>query len=276
MSHPIIAGLDPIFWLHHANIDRLWESWLRSSPTHTNPRTLRWVRGPASTGERAFAMPKLDGTVWNYTPGDMVDLSKLGYSYDDLAPAVRAVSPAARLERLGLAKQEGTVDMVSGKKLELVGASQKSLKVYGSEIHATVTMDAKMRRKVALSLTRAESQPPAPDRIYLNLEHVRGKRDSTAFHVYVGVPQSTSHEAHPTRLAGSIALFGVSDASDPEGKHAGQGLTYTMDITDIADELHLDNMLDAEHLDVRLVPVNPVDKKAQVSVGRISIYRQGR
>ena len=22
------AGLDPLFWLHHANIDRLWEVWL--------------------------------------------------------------------------------------------------------------------------------------------------------------------------------------------------------------------------------------------------------
>ena len=24
---PMTAALDPIFWLHHANIDRLWEWW---------------------------------------------------------------------------------------------------------------------------------------------------------------------------------------------------------------------------------------------------------
>src|SRR5262249_12562296 len=27
MSDPDTAGLDPIFYLHHANIDRLWEVW---------------------------------------------------------------------------------------------------------------------------------------------------------------------------------------------------------------------------------------------------------
>lgn len=29
MSSTLTAGRDPIFWLHHSNIDRLWESWLQ-------------------------------------------------------------------------------------------------------------------------------------------------------------------------------------------------------------------------------------------------------
>src|SRR5215470_6262983 len=28
MADPILAGLDPIFWLHHANVDRLWQAWM--------------------------------------------------------------------------------------------------------------------------------------------------------------------------------------------------------------------------------------------------------
>lgn len=28
MSNPATAGRDPVFWMHHCNIDRLWESWL--------------------------------------------------------------------------------------------------------------------------------------------------------------------------------------------------------------------------------------------------------
>lgn len=90
------------------------------------------------------------------------------------------------------------------------------------------------------------------------------------------MPTSTSHDAHPNRLAGSIGLFGVSEASDPKGKHGGQGLNYTLDITDIVDELYLNNLFDTEHLDVRLVPVHSIDEKAKVSVGRISVYRQGQ
>src|SRR5207253_576150 len=28
MGNPDTAALDPIFWLHHANVDRLWNRWL--------------------------------------------------------------------------------------------------------------------------------------------------------------------------------------------------------------------------------------------------------
>jgi hypothetical protein len=31
------AGLDPLFWLHHCNIDRLWEVWRKMSATHKDP-----------------------------------------------------------------------------------------------------------------------------------------------------------------------------------------------------------------------------------------------
>ncbi|MFC0183668.1 polyphenol oxidase [Pseudarcicella hirudinis] len=31
------AAKDPVFWLHHANIDRLWEKWLRKCGGRTNP-----------------------------------------------------------------------------------------------------------------------------------------------------------------------------------------------------------------------------------------------
>jgi len=31
------AGRDPIFWMHHANIDRIWESWRRAKPDGTSP-----------------------------------------------------------------------------------------------------------------------------------------------------------------------------------------------------------------------------------------------
>ncbi|MEW4566614.1 tyrosinase family protein [Tautonia sp. JC769] len=34
---PPTAALDPVFWSHHANIDRLWDRWL-ADPSHHNPR----------------------------------------------------------------------------------------------------------------------------------------------------------------------------------------------------------------------------------------------
>ncbi len=34
---PPTAAFDPLFWSHHANIDRLWDVWLASDPSHRNP-----------------------------------------------------------------------------------------------------------------------------------------------------------------------------------------------------------------------------------------------
>ena len=36
------AGLDPLFWLHHCNIDRLWSVWLAMDSNHTNPADTAW------------------------------------------------------------------------------------------------------------------------------------------------------------------------------------------------------------------------------------------
>src|SRR5262249_46540990 len=71
MSSPDTAGLDPIFWLHHANIDRLWEVWRKNPSSHVDPVDPDWVKGSASIGERKFSMPMPGGKAWDYTPGDV-------------------------------------------------------------------------------------------------------------------------------------------------------------------------------------------------------------
>jgi tyrosinase len=280
MSDPDTAGLDPIFWLHHANIDRLWAVWRQNPATHVDPTDLNWIKGPANIGERIYSMPMPDGTSWDYTPGDMVDLGSLGYQYDDLSPAAPAAQPGDRLRRLGASAaaaraMEGASAVASGKRVELVGASRQSLRIKNGEARTSVQLDAGMRRKVSASLAAAP-ETGAPDRVFLNLENVRGLVDSTAFQVYVGLPEGATPADHPERLAGSIALFGVRKASRVDGAHAGQGLTFVLDITNIVDSLHLANALDVDALDVRIVPVKPVPDAAQVSIGRVSVFRQGR
>jgi tyrosinase len=100
MSWPDLAGLDPIFWLHHANIDRLWEVWRRTASSQGNPDDPNWLEGPAAVGERAFVMPMPGGKTWTYTSGDMIDLSKLGYGYDDLVPPATVPRLQSRLRFL--------------------------------------------------------------------------------------------------------------------------------------------------------------------------------
>jgi tyrosinase len=275
MSDPDTAGLDPIFWLHHANIDRLWEVWRENPTSDTNPTDSNWVQGPASLGERAFVMPMPDGSNWTYKPGDMADLAALGYTYDDLSPAVAPASLGARIERLrAAAVPRGANAMAPDKTTELLGASREALPVKGTEAHASVQLDTGVRRKMVASLMAAAPATP-PDRIFLNLENVRGRSDASAFHVYVGLPKGSRPEDNPGLKAGSIALFGVRKASLATDPHGGQGLTFVLEITKIIDALHLGNALDVDSLDVRLVPVTPIAEASQVTIGRISVVRQG-
>ena len=43
MQQFFTAALDPIFWLHHANIDRLWQVWLDRDASHVNPTASKWL-----------------------------------------------------------------------------------------------------------------------------------------------------------------------------------------------------------------------------------------
>jgi tyrosinase len=76
-------------------------------------------------------------------------------------------------------------------------------------------------------------------------------------------------------LAGTVALFGLRRASASDGSHGGEGLSFELDITNIIDTLHLDHALDVESLDVKIMPDHAVSEDAAISVGRVSIYRQG-
>jgi tyrosinase len=280
MSDPDTAGLDPIFWLHHANIDRLWEVWRMNPATDVDPSDANWLNGPSAVGQPAFMLPMPGGTSWTYTPGDMSDLSKLAYGYDDVSPPAGTPQLVARLNRLGMspAAAEALVRstaMAGPKTAELLGASASGLRLVGTAAATSVALDPSVQRKVAASISAlAGAAPKAPDRIFLNLENVRGLNDATAFSVYINLPEGADPAQYSDHLAGSIALFGVRKATLAVDGHAGDGLTFVLEITHVLDALHLSGTLNIDQLQVRLVPRNPVPEAAQVSIGRISIFRQ--
>lgn len=166
--------------------------------------------------------------------------------------------------------------MAGPKPVELLGARDQSLRLVGTEARASVALDAAVQRKVTDSLRGvAAAQPSAPDRVFLNLEQVRGVNDATAFNVYINVPDGDDPTRHPENLAGTIGLFGVRKATMAHGEHAGNGLTFVLDISHVIERLHLAGALDAGQLHIRLVPVRPVPEAAQVSIGHINVFRQG-
>jgi tyrosinase len=281
MSDPGLAGLDPIFYLHHANIDRMWAAWNALS-TNSNPTDPNWLNGPAAIGEREFVMPMPDGSAWVYTPQQVNSLDQLDYTYDSLqapAPAPAAALFAQRLTRLGApaaaVKVQGGAAVIPGKNVELVGANQGALAIKGAGARVTVKLDTDVRRKMSASLVNASETAP-PDRVFLNLENIRGTNDASVLSAYINLPEGANPSDHPELLAGSVGLFGLRRASLEGGEHGGQGLSFILEVTKIFDALHLDHALDVNSLQVRIVPHRPVPEQADVTVGRVSIYRQGQ
>lgn len=278
MSDPGIAALDPIFYLHHSNIDRMWAMW-NGNPANTNPKESNWLQGPAAIGERPFAMPMPDGTSWVYTPQQVSSLSQVNYTYDSLPePAPAPPLLIQRLKRLGAvaaaARVEQGATVTTGKNVELAGANQGALPIQGSGASTTVKLDTGVRRKLSASLAKA-AETGAPDRVFLNLENVRGARDAYVLSVYINLPEGAKPSDHPELMAGSVGLFGLRNASLKDGEHSGQGLNFVLEITKIVDALHLGNALDVDSLRVTIVPHQEVPDQAQITVGRVSIYRQG-
>ncbi len=102
MSNPGTAALDPVFYLHHANIDRLWAVW--NAGGNSNPTSADWLNGPV---DRPFVMPDPAGQPWSYTPMQVQNLASLNYTYEELqaSPLAGPAGPllANRFSVLGAA-----------------------------------------------------------------------------------------------------------------------------------------------------------------------------
>jgi hypothetical protein len=94
MTELATAALDPVFYAHHANLDRLWEVWrsdpMRRASEPTDPEFL----------QQRFPFPWLDGTIVMVSVADTLDTRRLGYAYDQL-DVFRGGAPPGALARLG-------------------------------------------------------------------------------------------------------------------------------------------------------------------------------
>lgn len=71
------AGNDPIFWMHHSNIDRMWASWNKNGGC--NPTDAGWLN-------KTFTFPDGNGNSIVAKIGDFKSIGALGYTYDTFEP----------------------------------------------------------------------------------------------------------------------------------------------------------------------------------------------
>ncbi|KAK4674167.1 hypothetical protein QC763_118030 [Podospora pseudopauciseta] len=99
MAEPAVAAYDPIFWMHHANVDRqfaLWQgislldptkNWFESRNEQLEDDGNWYIRtGDLDTPSTPLAPFHKDAEGNYYTSDDVRDIHKLGYTYPELQP----------------------------------------------------------------------------------------------------------------------------------------------------------------------------------------------
>jgi tyrosinase len=258
MGDPRTAALDPIFWLHHANIDRLWEVW-RKTLGNVNPTDPKWLT------TQSFQLHDASGNVLTFTASQVLDTTTLlhGYQYDDISDPLAASPHLTAMAAMVASPPSPQPELVGGSAPVVLNTPQTTVRVA-------------FRSQVAQA-ARARITALRPTRAFLNLENVTGQGRLPKYDVYIDVPpagQETSNRS--PLLAGSLSLFGVQAASEPAGPQGGSGITSVIEITHLVDQLRREGRWDEARLHVTFVRRDGTGQApaptADLQVGRVSVY----
>lgn len=205
MTDPDTAALDPIFWLHHANIDRLWEEWRLAG--HADPTTQAWLT-------RSFRLRNELGKTVRMKARDVVSaVDQLDYTYDSLGHHVGApVAPAA-------------LEPVVARKPVMVGRTDGPTELSVDGASAVVPVGPVPRRRL-----RAAAGD-TPTQFHLELADIEGTANpGVVYGVYVNLPDNPNEADLEAHRVGLVSLFGI-EHSTSERAASPRPLRYVFDIT---------------------------------------------
>ncbi len=177
------AARDPVFFAHHANVDRLWVAWLQLGQGRANPSDDVWLN-------QKFTFYDENKKQVSVAVRDLLDTAALGYVYDKpTGPADNPGQPAPQTDAETVATLQ---------------APNTSLQ--NQPVTLTLKMSDEMRGKL---------QDTVPPRIYLQMDEVTFPACDSAIAVYVNLPANSAIPGPLSAFyAGCFTFFG-------EPGHAG-------------------------------------------------------
>ncbi|WP_265521547.1 tyrosinase family protein [Oerskovia flava] len=239
------AGGDPIFWLHHANIDRLWEVW----------RTHVGVDPDLERLTESFEFLDVTGARRVLDWADVFDTPTLGYTYestdvpdsvlrDRARRGIRPERPAPPIAGRGVgpdepgdAERRAPAGPTAPPEVVAVSEAPVHLRRHGSD-----ELDLGLGDRERRQALRATDRPAdtGPERLLLVLEHITASAPPTGpYAVYAGPEQDEA------AFVGTLPLFGLVESMSDAASH---GLTYTFDVTEVARELRAQGRWDPASL----------------------------
>ncbi|MFE9462611.1 tyrosinase family protein [Streptomyces virginiae] len=266
------AALDPVFWLHHANIDRLWFLW-SSRTGHDHPDDPRWI-----TQEYKFF--DADGSQQSLAASDILDIAgRLGYTYEQPVPISPPVPLPPSMTRPPVPQMpSGPVDSgpTPPRRREMAGSSERPVLLVGRTASIAVPIDRRTTGPLGAALGVAA--PHNDRRVYLNVEDIEGETNpDTVYGVYVNLPEGASREQAEGHRVGNLSFFGIERAQDPRGDEHPHGLRVSVEITPLVRRLQADGAWDEARLNVTFRPLGRGDaadaegEDPPVEIGRVSL-----
>ena len=197
MSTADLAARDPIFFAHHANVDRLWVAWLQMGQGRANPSNDVWLN-------QKFTFYDENKRRVTVAVRDLLDTAALGYVYD------RSPSPADAPSR---PTPQTAVETVA-----TLRTPNTSLQNQPVTLTLKPAINVHKSRLVIGSKNRADfkSAPLATQHFHLLMEEVSFLAPDSVVAVYLNLPPNTPIPGPLSPYyAGCFTFFG--DHGHPDG-----------------------------------------------------------
>ena len=170
------AAQDPIFFAHHANIDRLWQVWVTSAASHRNPTSAAWLKHKFTFWDERKRWVSI-------TPADVINMStQLRYTYGTGAAALTTTlsAPTIHLLKIDAATRKLTVsDSVRKRVADTTDARPKMM---------TLSVEGIVLPPEAKGIMRIVANQPSA-----TLEAVAGTPNDLG---YIAIVPRTSKDTH--------------------------------------------------------------------------------
>jgi tyrosinase len=252
------AGRDPLFLVHHANIDRLWASW--NANGGTNPTTANWAK-------KAFVFADPLGQRVSSRLKDYFDAAALGYGYDALVapPVVSGTST------LMTAMQTDTRTRNSAVAERVATASGAELGAKPVRIRLVPVAGTRRTRVLGLDPT----QPGKRSYVVVSDLHT-WKQPDVLYHLYL-TPAGSPSAPRMGDYVGNINFFDAEFHDHGHGRMAdalGENF-YSFDVTELLKKIARSGASNADDaLIITFVPGGNPTPGARPLVATIELVRQ--
>ena len=258
---------DPIFMMHHGNIDHIWAKW--NSLGRANSTNPLWTDMPFQNN---YLHP--DGSQYTMTVNQLYNVEDLGYTYGLSAPTQPAiVDPGRELYLSALFGGSGAAGMVPNRTVQAAGVAEP-----GNPLNVALSLhqSVDLNNAIAISnssqgMTLGASGSSAPT-VYAMIRGLMPDSGSTTkLRIFVNQPDAnadTPTDGNPNYVT-TVGFFGHEGM---EGGHGGHdGTDVAVDLTQSLKVLGATGSALSNDVTVQIVAIGTNGEPANVTVGEVEL-----